>query len=65
MFLLAFLIVLFILYFFHGSLEMFPTEEQQEKVRIISLSVIFFLICLEWIIFFIQKRIKGNIKNLQ
>lgn len=30
--------------FVNGSLEMYPTEEQQEKVRIASMTV--FLICL-------------------
>lgn len=31
-------------YFVNGSLEMYPTEEQQEKVRFASMAV--FLICL-------------------
>ena len=30
------LMILALLYFFNGSLEMFPTEEQMEKVKIVA-----------------------------
>ena len=36
----TFMIVVGILYFFNGSLEMVPTEEQIEKVRISSVMLI-------------------------
>ena len=29
-------LVVFVLYYFNGSLEMYPTEEQHEKVRIVA-----------------------------
>lgn len=63
MFLLSLLLALFILYFYHGSVEMFPTDEQQEKVRIFSGVAIFFLLGIEYLLFMIQKRIKGTTKD--
>ena len=36
--------VLALLYFVHGSLEMFPTEEQQEAERIVMMFI--FVICM-------------------
>ncbi len=40
------LLLLALIYFLNGSLEEFPTEEQQEKVKIVTggLSVIFLII---------------------
>ncbi len=42
-FILLFLIlfILFLLYFLYGSLEMNPTEEQQDKVRMFTLFMMF------------------------
>lgn len=47
MILVLFLILVFALYYFHGSLEMFPTEEQQGKVRGVTSLIMIVLIILE------------------
>ncbi len=57
MFLLGILLTLFTLYLFHGSVELFPTEEQQEKVRIGYVAVVFLLLGVEYLLFLLQKRI--------
>lgn len=49
------LFVLFSLYLFHGSLEMLPTKEQQEKIRVVSGFIIVFLVILDLGLLFARK----------
>jgi thiol:disulfide interchange protein len=50
----------FILYFFRGSLEEFPTDEQQEKVRVVSGVFIAGLLLVELLLFLIVRKIKPS-----
>jgi hypothetical protein len=43
----AIALLLSVLYFIHGSLEMFPTEEQHDKARMTASFCILFLVALE------------------
>ncbi|HEX8211426.1 MAG TPA: hypothetical protein VF584_14740 [Longimicrobium sp.] len=36
-----------VLYLVNGSLEMFPTEEQQEKIRVVTGAIAVLLLCAE------------------
>ena len=62
MILILFFIIAFALYFFHGSLEMFPTEEQQDKIHSKTNLIIVALIIMEAVLFFVYKKII-KIKN--
>lgn len=44
-------LILNILYFFHGSFEYLPTEEQQEKVKIATSFMIVITLLLEMLLF--------------
>ena len=57
MFIVLFFISLTILYYFNGSLEMFPTEEQQGKIRDVVRLITIILIILELLLFFIRRWI--------
>jgi len=59
MILLALPLLGFIFYFFHGSLEEFPTEEQQEKVKLVSDFFIAVLLLAEGLLFLIYRKIKA------
>ena len=50
------LIVISVLYYFNGSLEMYPTEEQHEKVRIVAGTLSILFVALEVIL--VRKRIR-------
>lgn len=39
LFIVSVLAILALCYFVNGSLEMYPTEEQQEKIRIVSMAI--------------------------
>jgi magnesium-transporting ATPase (P-type) len=62
MILIFIFIIAFALYFFHGSLEMYPTEEQQDKIHSITSLIIVALIIIEAVLFFAYKRVT-KIKN--
>ncbi len=62
MILLALIGALLALYFFRGSLEEFPTEEQQEKIRVVS-SVLFGLTMLAELLLFLALRLIGKRKR--
>ena len=57
--LLALPLVGFVLYFVQGSLEEFPTPEQQEKVRIVSGMGMAILLFAEGVLFLILRKIKS------
>ena len=52
-------LVMFVLYFFNGSLEMFPTPEQQEKVHIVSSMGIAVTMIIEIVLIIINKKTKN------
>lgn len=54
-------LALSISYFLHGSLEEFPTEEQQGKVKIGTSMMIFFFTLLEIVLFAIRGFVKKRI----
>jgi len=56
-------LVVFVLYYFNGSLEMYPTEEQHEKVRIVVglLSILF--IALEAFLVLLRIKIAKQAKK--
>jgi hypothetical protein len=47
----------FIFYFFRGSLEEFPTDEDHEKVRLVSGVFIAVLTLIEFLLFLIVRKI--------
>ncbi|MGP5016874.1 hypothetical protein ACTXK7_03815 [Vreelandella alkaliphila] len=51
-----------VLYFFHGSLELMPTDEQQEKARISAAIGIIFFIAAEISIVILLRRIHKTSK---
>lgn len=53
-------------YLFHGSFEMFPTEERQDGVRSVSLFLIIMPLLAEAILIFIYSKFAGarNLKGL-
>lgn len=59
MLLTGILLVGFIVYFYQGSLEMFPTEEQQDKVRTVTGVAIVILTLAEGLMFLIYRKIRG------
>ena len=54
----AIALIIFIIWFFNGSLEMYPTQEQQEKTRIITGIGIFISLSIE--IFLIAIKVKKS-----
>ena len=50
------IVLLGLLYLFTGSLEWFPTPEQQEKTHIISIALLIFPIILGSILFLTRKK---------
>jgi hypothetical protein len=53
-------LIVFIIYFFRGSLEEFPTDEQQEKVQLVSGVFIAGLLLVELLLFLIVRKIKPS-----
>lgn len=57
------LMILALLYFFNGSLEMFPTEEQMEKVKIVAVFMMAISEVVELILALIRRMIILYIKR--
>ena len=51
-------IILCLMYTFYGSLEIFPTEGQHDKVRIVFGSISLLLIVLEFILYFVRRHLR-------
>ncbi len=45
------LLILSLLYFIHGSMEMFPTEERQQGIRFVFGLFSLFFVIVEWVLF--------------
>jgi hypothetical protein len=61
------LITLQLLYFFHGSLETIPTDEQNDKVRISIGLILFILVTLEITLLIVRRKtiLNRNSKNIK
>ena len=57
-----FIILLSIFYLFNGSMEMYPTIEQLEKVRITSLIVIIICLVIDAVLFKIKRKLNLKVK---
>lgn len=57
-----FIILLSIFYLFNGSMEMYPTIEQLEKVRIISLIVVIICLVIDVVLFKIKRKLNLKVK---
>lgn len=57
-----FIILLSIFYLFNGSMEMYPTIEQLEKVRIISLIVVIIFLVIDVVLFKIKRKLNLKVK---
>ena len=57
-----FIILLSIFYLFNGSMEMYPTIEQLEKVRIISLIVVIICLVIDVVLFKIKRKFNLKVK---
>lgn len=57
-----FIILLSLFYLFNGSMEMYPTIEQLEKVRITSLVVIIICLVIDVILFKIKRKLNLKVK---
>ena len=58
-------LVLDVAYFVHGSLEMFPTEEQQEKVRWVAGVLAALLACVEIGLWWLLRQLGAGEGRLQ
>ena len=56
-------LIFFVSYFFNGSLEMYPTEEQQEKVRLITGLLSILLAIIEMVLVLLRFRIAKQSKK--
>ena len=56
-------LIFFVSYFFNGSLEMYPTEEQQEKVRLITGLLSILLAIIEMVLVLLRFRIAKQTKK--
>lgn len=52
--------VLALFYFMNGSLEMYPTEDQQGKVRIASMTVFFICLIIDAGLIFLKAKSAGK-----
>ena len=57
-----FIILLSIFYLFNGSMEMYPTIEQLEKVRIIALIVVIICLVIDVVLFKIKRKLNLKVK---
>ena len=57
-----FIILLSIFYLFNGSMEMYPTIEQLEKVRLISLIVVIICLVIDVVLFKIKRKLNLKVK---
>lgn len=57
-----FIILLSIFYLFNGSMEMYPTIEQLEKVKITSLVVIIICLVIDVVLFKIKRKFNLKVK---
>ena len=57
-----FIILISMFYLFNGSMEMYPTIEQLEKVRITSLIVIIICLVIDAILFKIKRKLNLKVK---
>ena len=57
-----FIILISMFYLFNGSMEMYPTIEQLEKVRITSLIVIIICLVIDAILFKIKRKLTLKVK---
>lgn len=57
-----FIILISMFYLFNGSMEMYPTIEQLEKVRITSLIVIIICLIIDAILFKIKRKLNLKVK---
>ena len=57
-----FIILLSIFYLFNGSMEMYPTIEQLEKVRITFLIVIIICLVIDAVLFKIKRMLNLKVK---
>lgn len=53
----AVFMILDITYYFNGSFELYPTEEQEEKVRLVTGVMFFMLFIIEVILVFIYRKV--------
>ncbi len=56
LFIVSVLAILALCYFVNGSLEMYPTEEQQEKIRIVSMAIFVFCIFVDCGLVMLRRR---------
>jgi uncharacterized membrane protein required for colicin V production len=61
--LLGLILAVFVAYFIHGSLELYPTEEQQEKIRVVSAFFIGIIIVAEMLLFLAVRVISKKKKQ--
>lgn len=57
-----FIIIISIFYLFNGSMEMYPTIEQLEKVKITSLIVIIICLVIDAVLFKIKRKLNLKVK---
>lgn len=57
-----FIILISMFYLFNGSMEMYPTIEQLEKVRITSLIVIIICLVIDAVLFKIKRKLNLKVK---
>ena len=57
-----FIILISMFYLFNGSMEMYPTIEQLEKVRITSLIVIIICLVTDVVLFKIKRKLNLKVK---
>ena len=57
-----FIILISMFYLFNGSMEMYPTIEQLEKVRITSLIVIIICLVIDVVLFKIKRKLNLKVK---
>ena len=57
-----FIILISMVYLFNGSMEMYPTIEQLEKVRITSLIVIIICLVIDAVLFKIKRKLNLKVK---
>ena len=57
-----FIILISMFYLFNGSMEMYPTIEQLEKVRITSLIVLIICLVIDAVLFKIKRKLNLKVK---
>lgn len=60
MFIIGLFMICIMMYYWNGSLEAFPTEEQESKVQLVANLILILLIVIQVILFFIYRKAKNN-----